>query len=161
MIEINYKSDFVVSIEFVNGESVSDVPDYDFELIFSTGNGINYIISKQGELLINCKVSGTVLKGYFIGHNLGRGVMLCREILYLPNEDFDGGIQRIESVYQSGVCLIDGIGNELSATTINGVLPSSDYNTLYNKPQINGVELEGDLSGDDIKLNESFVSIDE
>lgn len=158
MLDINYKSDFAVFIEFVNGDSI---PEYDFELIFSTGNNGKYVISKIGDSLLNCVESDGLLKGLFINHNMGKGVMLCSEVLYLPNDDFPDGIQRIEAVFQAGVRLVDGIGNELDMTTISGVLPTADYNSLTNKPQINGVELEGDLSSEDIKLNLSFVSIDE
>ncbi|MFI3239844.1 MAG: hypothetical protein R3Y22_04570 [Bacteroidales bacterium] len=161
MLEINYKSDFAVIINFINGDELIGYPEYDFELTFSTGSGRNYIISKKDDELLNCIVSDDELKGLFIAHNMGKGVIVCNQVLFYPNEDYPDGIQRIESIFNSGVQLIDGIGNELSMTTISGILPTADYNTLTNKPQINGVELEGDLSGDDIKLNLSFVSINE
>lgn len=159
MIEINYNSDFEVVIQFAN--SAVAIPKYDFELVFSTGNANEYIISKHGDKLVNCVESGGELKGLFVDHHLGRGVMLCRERLFIPNDDFTSGVQCVQAVYQSGIRLIDGVGNELSMTNVNAVLPTADYNTLTNKPQINGVELSENVSSEDIKLNESFVSIDE
>lgn len=160
-MEINYKSDFTLDISFQSGGVTIDTPDCDFVLQFSTGGVNRYTVSYLDEVKTNCDIEDGSIRGIFRSHGLGQGALVCFATLYYPNEEFEDGIQCINSVYNVGVSLISGVGEEMSIPSMSISAPSSDYNTLTNKPQINGVELEGDLSGDDIKLNLSFVSIDE
>lgn len=157
-LNINYKSDFACLIQFAIGGVVHS-PDFDFDLRFSTGAGEYSVSQKNGVLTNATKNADNKLLGMFINHNMGQGVMLCEQVLFYPNASYPTGIQKIHGVYQTGAMLINGIGDELLSCTIDGVLPTADYNMLLNKPLVNGVELKGDKSNDDLKLTMSFLSI--
>lgn len=159
-LNINYKSDFACVIQFTTSGDNTVRPTFDFELKFNTG-GRSYIIKQESNVLTNAIInSQNKIIGQFINHKMGQGVMLCEQILKYPNNSYPGGTQKIHGVFQTGARLINGIGDELMSCTIDGVLPTADYNMLLNKPSVNGVELKGDKSNDDLKLTMSFLSID-
>lgn len=155
-LKINRRSDFSCVIEFKTGETVVS-PDNDFTLLFSTGKE-KYLVARRGSELVNCSVSGGVLTASFIGHGLGKGVMICRQSIEYANPSFPGGKQHLEATFNTSIKLIDGVGDDISPTT-KALLPSADYDNLANKPAINGVTLKGDKNNSDLKLNLTFVSI--
>lgn len=157
-LKINRRSDFSCVIEFKTGETVID-PTCDFELVFTTGSGKKYVVSRANGQNTNCVINEGILTALFVKHNLGCGIMLCHEKLEYPNSLYPNGIQHLEGIFNVGTKLVNEIGADLQSTTVNGKIPIGDYNNLLNKPSVNGVTLLGDKNNDDLKLTMTFVSV--
>lgn len=157
MTELNYKSDFELIITFVENDNEIPVPDFDFKLIFKTDGYSRYIAERYCGELRNCLVENGKLRVQFKNHGLELGRLRSEYYLYVINGNFSDGIQRVVSTSISEITLIDGIGDEMREVNINWIMPTVDYSTLRNKPQINGVTLDGDKTPGELRMDIEYV----
>ncbi len=161
MTELNYKSDFELIITFVENGNEIPVPDFDFKLIFKTEGYSRYIAERYCGEFKNCFVDGDKLRVQFKNHGLEAGVLKSEYYLYVVNGNFPDGIQRIVAASTCEITLINGVGDEMREVNINWIMPTVDYSTLRNKPQINGVTLDGDKTPSDLRMDIEYVRTEE
>lgn len=157
MTEINYKSDFELIVTFIENDNEIPVPDFDFKLIFKTDGYTRYIAERYCGEFRNCFVEGGKLRVQFKNHGLDLGRLRSEYCLYVINGNFPDGVQRVVAAKICDITLIDGIGDEMREVNINWIMPVVDYSTLRNKPQINGVTLDGDKTPGDLRMDIEYV----
>lgn len=122
----NYKSDFALKLtpKEVSGQSVTELPEGDFSLIFRSG-GKSYTCSRKDGTYTNCVLNedGT-LTCVFDNHGLMPGVLSVECSFETANELYaDGSQKEVSWVRPAGVELVTGNGDEATSFDIDLVMP--------------------------------------
>ena len=121
-IKRNYKSDFdfIFDLGYYDerGEFVkTGWPPYDFELRFYTGQVLrNYVVKCMGGEATNCFNDNGEVHVVANNHGLGTGVLTVEGVIYLPNDIYPDGSQKIVKPQMLDIELVKGAGDESVGT---------------------------------------------
>lgn len=116
-MNINYKSDFKVTMTPTISGVPIDVSLHDWDIIFFTHNSVRrYICSKHGDTLTNCHLNEGKIVCVFDNHKLSVGNLLFEFHDYAPDADYPDGNELTVTPSALDVTLVVGAGDGSEAS---------------------------------------------
>lgn len=111
-MNINYKSDFKVTITPTVGGTPVDITGHDFRLVFTTTGGTRrFTASQKDGVCENCYIEGTAIVVTLDNHCLPTGQLWVSVYDYAPDVTYPDGNELTVTPQQLDVTLVSGAGD--------------------------------------------------
>lgn len=104
---INYKEDFEVTIQLMQGDYPMDFPEHDFTVTFKSFQG-NYEVGRKDGVYNRCAVKDGRLHCYLNSHGLSVGTLRAEIDIKYPDDNFEDGNKRKLLIIGGQVELVSG-----------------------------------------------------
>ena len=111
-MNINYKSDFKVTVTPTVGGTPVDITGHDFRLVFTTtGGSRRFTASQKDGVCENCYIEGTAIVATLDNHCLPTGKLWVSVYDYAPDASYPDGNELTVTPQQLDVTLVRGAGD--------------------------------------------------
>ena len=104
---INYKEDFEVTIQLMQGDYPMDFPEHDFTVTFKSFQG-SYEVGRKDGVYNRCAVKDGRLHCYLNSHGLSVGTLRAEIDIKYPDDNFEDGNKRKLLIIGGQVELVSG-----------------------------------------------------